>query len=461
MKTPLFIRKWMSNLGAWQSPSWRAAAGIPVYPGTGKQRHATQAESESLTACYRCCNVLASMAASLPLGLFLAPPGGGRQLVADTDVSRCVGDLSYQDKFAFFYASVLSGNGYFQILRNDRGGADKLQWIASWRVSIETNDGGEVRYRIAQDSVSMQPEQLLEPSEVIHLKFNVTGPNDLFGTSPAHTLSLAFGVALQTRELQEAVSRNGSIPGGYLYTENKLGAESAKRLKEQWGESLSGENRGKTPVLDGGMRYEGMPIGDLTSLQQDELSRFNISEISRAYGVPLSLLSEVSSINYSTSSEESRSLVNITLKPWVCQIESALNHSLLTRGQRTAGVTFKFDVQQLLIGSGTEKVEYFSKAVNGGLLDLNEARLELGYDDVAGGETIRCPANTYPLDAWLKSEPKGDTQPGAVSTMAFPGNGQRTIVRLLAGDQPTGSERIRKLFDKGRHLRGPLSEILK
>ena len=58
-----------------------------------------------------------------------------------------------------------------------------------------------------------------------------------------------------------------------------------------------------------------------------------------------------------------------------------------------------------MLGHGAESAEYAAKLANAGVATVNEARRTIGLPPIPGGDALRCPVNTEPLDQWTEREP--------------------------------------------------------
>ena len=81
-------------------------------------------------------------------------------------------------------------------------------------------------------------------------------------------------------------------------------------------------------------------------------------------GVPLSMLAQPGSVNYSTAVEESRAFAALSLQPFTARLADELTAKLLTPLQRAQGFKIEFDLTRLLVSPG-EIADRMSKLVNG------------------------------------------------------------------------------------------------
>jgi HK97 family phage portal protein len=189
-----------------------------------------------------------------------------------------------------------------------------------------------------------------------------------------------------------------------LCTDQPLIPKQVSDLRERWQEISKGEAYGGVAILAYGIKPVPLPAEKVIEAQIAEMSRVTVAEISRAYGVPLQLLNETSSLNYSTSVELQRAFANFSLIPLGQRVTDALSLALLSREERLGGMVIQYDFSSLLLGSGQELAEFASKLVNGGVVTVNEARDYLGLPDIPDGGILRTPVNTAPLGLWAEGK---------------------------------------------------------
>ena len=349
----------------------------------------------TLAGVQRCCSLFSDATASQGWGIRQAPPQGGYIKINGTDASRALDLWSYEGRELFLFSCALLGNGYAILHRGERGGITEIESIASWRVSLEW-DQGSLWYRVSEDEAMQQPERVIPASDMLHLKFRVTGKHPLLGVSPLISLAPALQPLFSMREGQSQVWQWITLPGAYLAAETKMNQDQKVSLRE----SFDRLGNGRPIVLDGGLEMKDVPVPALDRLQMLDLSRYGTEEIARAWGVPTAMLSQSEGINYASAAEQSRQFVAVSLQPFAKRVESALGEKLLSRAERASGFSVNIDLTQLLLGHGTERSEYFSRMVNAGVMTTNEARNQAGLGDVEGGDTVRMPVNTVPMPQW-------------------------------------------------------------
>ncbi|MGI9333445.1 MAG: phage portal protein [Gammaproteobacteria bacterium] len=372
---------WLGVIGRHSTVS---SSGMAVTPDT----------AQALSPVYACCRVLVDALASIDFACHESLPAGGKRRIDDTDCARALATWTFQDKELALWAMVLGGNGFIRIERNERGGIVNLHGLAPRYMTLELDQDFAVFYRYRD---RFAREALYAPGEVVHLKYRST-EDEFLALPPVVAAADAIGNALAVRAFSAAVFRNGAYPRLYLKHPGVLGKDAIDRIKEAWAAFHSGiENVGKSLVLEEGMEVVPLELGSATDAQMIDASKFSVAEVSRLYGVPLSMLAETGTINYSTSAEERRAFVSNTLAPLVARVSDVLTHSLIPADQRHR-VRIDADLSHLTVGHGKEQAEWASQLLAAGVFNINEVRMRFGLPDIAGGEQFRVPVNSVTLD---------------------------------------------------------------
>jgi HK97 family phage portal protein len=385
--------------GAWNA-SWLASAGLPL--------PTDRVKPDQLAAALRCASILSDSLASQPPAVSQPIPGGGRERLTG-DATRALQRTSFTDWETAFLNCQLSGNGFLRVLRNDRNGPYVLKSIPSRLVSVAIDNLGNTWYEISADESLGISEAILSASDVIHIKARCID-NSLVGVSPLRAAGASISGVVETASLQKSLFSNLNQAGLVFSSEMEMTAEQMQQLREAVDAQTKRLAAGGSLILSHGLKVDrgtnGTTAHDQTLVAALE---FSVREIARCYGVPPSLLAQASESSYSTATEEYRAYLTSTLMPWSVRVAAELSEKLLTDADRTAGHSVGYDFTSALIGYGAERAETLSKLVNAGIYSTNEARNLQGLQDVDGGETLRAPANNYPLNNWLNFAPPDAT----------------------------------------------------
>ena len=174
-------------------------------------------------------------------------------------------------------------------------------------------------------------------------------------------------------ELEKAVSRMAAEPNPTMVIKNTgvdLPPEQVSSLLSSW---AAARQKRSTAYLSG-------PL-DVTTFgydaQQMELSQSRLNtaaEIARMCNIPAWYLNaESASATYSSVTQERRSLIDFSLRPYMSCVEERLSMNDLTpRGQ-----TVRFDLDDYLRGNPMEQIDVLTKMLDAGLITVDEAREEM------------------------------------------------------------------------------------
>ena len=120
------------------------------------------------------------------------------------------------------------------------------------------------------------------------------------------------------------------------------------------------------------------------------MQEFNIGEIARLLKISPHLIGgEVKSGNYGTLEQSNLQFLQYTLLPYLRRIEELFNNFLLTEDEKESGdYFFEFNIDNLLRVNKSEEIDYYTKAIDAGIMSLNEVRTKLNLDQVEGLDII-------------------------------------------------------------------------
>ena len=193
----------------------------------------------------------------------------------------------------------------------------------------------------------------------------------------AETLSLA----LDEQDYTMSILKNGALPIGVISASSRLTDTAIKRLRESWENLYGGPKKaGKTIILEEGLEYKPISMKP-NELDLTNVRKHTVSEIARIFNVSESMIN--SSLNkYSSNEQNNIYFLQYCLAPIITSIESASNKSLLLESEKNDGYFFRFDVSELLRTTEKEKIETVVKAMEKGLLSINEARAKIDMPNI-------------------------------------------------------------------------------
>ena len=152
-----------------------------------------------------------------------------------------------------------------------------------------------------------------------------------------------------------------------------------------WKRLHSGDGASGLAILKQNMEYQ--PIGtNATDSQLLETRLFNVTEVARFFNISPVLLGDLSKSSYNTIEAANLEFVSHTLLPYISLIECEFNRKLLKQSER-AVYSIDLDENYLLRTDKTSTANYLSTLVAGGILSINEARNQLGFGEIEGGDS--------------------------------------------------------------------------
>lgn len=174
-------------------------------------------------------------------------------------------------------------------------------------------------------------------------------------------------------KLEEAVQRMASEPNPTMVIKNSgvdLPPEQVSSLLAQWKQARATRS---TAYLSGPLDVTTFGY-DAGQMQLTESRLNTAAEIARMCNIPAWYINaESASATYSNVSQERRSLVDFSLRPYMSCIEERLTMVDITpRGQKV-----RFDLDDYLRGNPLEQIEVLERMIAAGLISVDEAREEM------------------------------------------------------------------------------------
>ena len=222
------------------------------------------------------------------------------------------------------------------------------------------------------------------PSEIIHIKENsfYSIYRGVPRLSPAlRTMQLMAAM----RKFQDNFFKNGAVPGLVLKSPNTLSEKIKERMIQSWGARYKPEAGGRRPlILDGGIEVDNLTNVNFKELDFQSAIAENEKIILKALGVPPIMLDSGNNANI-------RPNMRLYYLETILPIVRKINFSF----ERFFGFTIKEDVTDIpaLQPELRDQSQYYTSLVNGGIITVNEAREQLGFEPVDGQDDVRIPAN--------------------------------------------------------------------
>lgn len=345
----------------------------------------TKNKSLMLSAVYRAVELKSNAVASIPIEIYNTNLQGEKIKYSKID------DLHYMlnerpsprlDSFTFWKMLVadidLHGNGYALIIRDARDKPSELIYVPSNLVSIQNAD------MIFQDPIYFVAGYGgdISHEDIIHIK-NFT-KNGIMGISTLQHANNTLSLSYNTEHAADGTFKNGGKLSG-IYTVNEyLDDEKRKDIEKNWRQTFSDPESTGIAIIEDGNTYVPIQISN-KDMMMLESRQFNVIDIARFFNVSPILLYDYSKMSYSGLEQVMLEFLSTTIQPILTKIEKELNYKLTSPDKR-ARTRIRFDTTDFIKVDKATNADFYSKLLNVGVLNINEARNELGYSDIKNGD---------------------------------------------------------------------------
>jgi HK97 family phage portal protein len=371
---------------------------------TKQQAMATDERAMQISAVWGCHSLIVDAVAMVPMNLCQKNRDGTVAEVHDHPSVYLLNRSpnAYMSPFDYRTAVTFNlvghGNGYSEIFRDSNGELLALYPFVSSDITQKI-DKGQVRYEVNNEANRIIPAEWM-----LHLKsFGYTGHTGLSTFEFARRL---LGLSTSIQDHGDKFFNNGARPSGTFIIDKVLTEKQREAVRENFIKKLEGEdNAFKTLLLEAGMRYEKMGYSpdDMQFVDQMKMTGEDICRFWRVpphmlgYSVAPQGLNGIEAIN--------TAFLTYTLLPWLRRWEAAGTRQLLSVDDKSKGLFFCHDPHELYTADIRAKADYYSKMVQNGIMNRNEARQKENRPKYEGGDKFTVQSNLMPVDMLGKQAP--------------------------------------------------------
>ena len=287
---------------------------------------------------------------------------------------------------AVFQSNEWTGNAYIHCVQPTETTVSEM-WIMlpqhTWIMFSRSDVVGGYGY--GRDGAI---EDEFEPDEVMHHKHAPSLSNPFYGIGPLHAVFAESDIQSASVESELAMWRNGARPDWVLSVPPEASADSIKTLQSKINSEHRGpRNRGKMLVTQ---VTEVKPLQFTPREMEYTAGKNDVRQsIWAAFGVPESEM-RLNDANLASSESGSRQYMRQTIKPRIDSYAEFLTNNLLPKfGIAPGEMWFAYD--NPVVGDVNAQATRLVSLVSTNILTRNEARADLGYDAVDGGDEFREP----------------------------------------------------------------------
>lgn len=312
--------------------------------------------------------------------------GDSKQAAPDHPAYRLIHDEPNEDQGAEeFRAQVtldalLTDYGYAYINRVEGRPVEMIR-LDPTRVTAKQTPAGEPIYEYHDGAT----RRVYTRDQILRLRC----PG---GVSPIKHAREAIALALELEACAARVFSKGGRPSGTLEFPGALGPDAASRMSESWNAAHSGENSGRTAVLEEGGKFSPLTFSSVDT-EFTAMRLLQVVEIARAFNVPPTMLMDLTNGTFANVEQLDLYFRTYSLRPWLLSWARAYGRALLSPEERAR--FFVEPVYDALAAADTAaRSDAIAKQRAAGVLTGNEARNLVNLPAHPEGNSLANPYTT-------------------------------------------------------------------
>ena len=361
-----------------------------------------------------------------------SPPGTPDHMTVNQFIQRMIGH------------SMLHGSAYARIFKDERGRANKLEWLHSSRVQVHRFNGVRefhVIYNGMHDAPNPinragqtgQTEILFEDQVFVLDGLTL---DEKWGLSIVQFARNSVGRAVAAEQYNDDFFRNHGIPSGFFEHPGEMSDDAIRKFMRRMAAMHGRGNRHKFGLLEEGMGFKNTGTSPKDAMMIEAL-QWGVKDVARFTGVPLHKLADDARTGYNTTEAENQAFVDSTLGSWMTKLCKEANAKLFSRsgpnvtpddnrqpmatrprepvptGRQVRYIT-EFDIDRYVRANTKDRFDGYSVAVQNGIMTPNEARQRENLNPLPGGDELWRPLNmatvTQHDEMLVKDEPEPEPE---------------------------------------------------
>ena len=357
-----------------------------------------------LSTVYRCVDVISDSVAQLPLEPYFKDSAGYKEKYVKHPTYYLLNKEPNKKMSRFTFiktlvvSTLLKGNGYAYIERDNKGDAIALHYLPNEYVTVTDSKDG-IKY-------SVVGRGNVEPCNMIHiLNFSYDG---ITGISTLNHARLTLGLASDAESHAQGFFKGGANLAGILKVQSNLTTKQKQDLKSSWQTAFSpvtGTPNG-VAVLEGNMDFQPITVNPADA-QLLETREFNVIDICRFFGVSPVKAFDLSKSSYSTVEATQLAFLTDTLAPLLEKIELEFERKLYKPSERN-NIEVRFNTEVLLRADKASLASYYNTLFQIGVISPNEIRKVLDLPAIENGDKTFVQVNILPLDNAVNNIPSNN-----------------------------------------------------
>jgi HK97 family phage portal protein len=369
---------------------------------------------KSSTYVYACINAIARAVSSVPWYVYQQKKAGEWEVIANHPLEALI------DKPTPFHSRkdlmtgmvqhlYLGGNSLFTKVRGGGTVTELWQMPPDAIKVIPDRKNFISHYEYNKEGIRKRIEQ----ADILHNKF-LDPSNPYWGISPIQAGARLVDSDVEAVKFQKVSLQNRAITDGIFSFEHPLTKQQWEEAREMVRQQHQGTENARTPwVLGAGAQWTSM---SLSPVEMDFLNsrKFNREEICSIFQVPPPIVGIMDTSTYNNIETARKIFWQDTIIPLLEDIKDCFNLALTP--EFGTGIELSYDVSnvQALQTSNQEKIANATSLFAMGVpFNMINQKLELGFDNVEGGDLGYLPSGLMPSNvlAMPPEDPPKDEKP--------------------------------------------------
>lgn len=336
----------------------------------------------SLSAVFSAIEIISNSLAELPI--LVKKQSDKNEVITEHYINNLFNRMN-MTKFMFVKKLItdmlLNGNGFAYIKRDNDGKPIELVYLPKGSVSVDY-DPATGRLQYLTTTYKWIP-RVVPPKDMLHFYKNTNDGYNGIGVIAYAQRTIKIGN--YTEEAAADYFGSGCNIKGILKMVGQSGlalTDSQKAsIRSSWQQVHGGSGNSGLAIMPANLDF--IPVSQNASdSQMIETRTFNVSEVARYFNISPVLLQDLSHSSYSTIEASQLEYLTHTLLPYISMMENELNKKLFNDND----YYIDLDENYLMTSDKAATANYLGTLVSRGILTINEARYQLGYGPVEGGD---------------------------------------------------------------------------
>lgn len=280
--------------------------------------------------------------------------------------------------------ALLHGNGFAKVVPYpDSGRPYELHRLGPGKVSIlkDALTGAPV-YRVSEEGGSRDYSH----TEILHVP-------SFLGTSPTSFGKEGIGLAAILERHGAQFFASGARPSAVISNDKPQGGEAGAQTISNIRKSYADfQKNGGALFMDAGWKFD-QPTMTSTDAQFLENRLEQVREIARIFGVPPTMLFELTRGTWSNTEQMGAQFLQLCLRPWLNRWTDAMTTVLLSEDEQDDHY-FEFQTDDLMRADAASRTANMTALVTNRIMTPNEVRAILNMPPLPGGDELTNPHTT-------------------------------------------------------------------